>query len=127
VSADRFVTDFVARLRAKAGDLRTYGAEGQAAACERNARDLEDEWRAWWLADLTVAQAAEESGYSEERLREMARDGALPHKKGNGPKGQLLVARRDLPRRPKATDAPVSDIGERLLRKRRKGHLRPAS
>jgi hypothetical protein len=27
-------------------------------------------WRAWWLADLTVAQAAEESGYSEERLRD---------------------------------------------------------
>jgi hypothetical protein len=118
VSADQFVADFVARLRGKAGDLRAYGAEGQAAACDRNAQHLEDEWRAWWLADLTVAQAAAESGYSEERLREMTRDGALPHKKGDGPKGQLLIARRDLPRRPVPIETPDNDIGTRLLKKR---------
>jgi hypothetical protein len=118
VSANRFVTDFVAKLRAKAGDLRTYGAEDTAKTFGQIATDLENEFLRYWLAALTVRQAAEESGYSEERLREMTRDGALPHKKGDGPKGQLLVARRDLPRRPVPIETPDNDIGTRLLKKR---------
>jgi helix-turn-helix protein len=127
VTPEEFVSGFVAQLRGKAADLRSFGASDSAQTCERNAQDLEDACRAWWLAELTVADAAKESGYSEERLRQMARDGELPHKKGDGSKGHLRIARRDLPHRPKAVEAPVSDIGERLLRKREKGILRPAS
>jgi hypothetical protein len=120
VDRDRSITE----LRVKAADLRAYGATDPAQTCERNARDLEDSFRAWWLADLTVADAAKESGYSEERLREMARDGALPHKKGQGERGHVTVARCDLPRRPRPSDSTVTSLEVRLLRKRPKPTLR---
>jgi len=98
VDRDRSITE----LRVKAADLRAYGATDPAQTCERNARDLEDSFRAWWLADLTVADAAKESGYSEERLREMARDGALPHKKGQGQRGDVTVCPLRSPTSPQA-------------------------
>jgi hypothetical protein len=117
VSAERFVTDFVARLRARAADLRAYGAEGPAQTCERAAQDLESDFRTWWLAGLSVSEAAEESGYSEDGLREMVRDGKLPAEKGAGAKGHLLIPRCHLPRRPPPPAATVSSIEERLLRR----------
>jgi hypothetical protein len=116
VSADRFIAGFVARLRAKAADLRAYGAMDPAVTCERNAQDLEEAFRAWWLAQLNVAEAADESGYSEERLREMARDGRLPHRKGEGSRGHITLARCDLPQRPKSRLTPrIQAIEERLV------------
>lgn len=124
MSADRFVGDFLAKLRAKSADLRAYGASAPAQACEQVATELEADWRAWWLAGLTVSEAATESGYSEERLREMARDGTLPHEKGEGSRGHLTIARRDLPRRPKPTPAPVSSLEQRLLHPRPQAPLR---
>jgi hypothetical protein len=116
VSADQFVTDFVAKLRAKAGDLRAYGAADSAVTCERNAQDLEDAWRAWWLTELPVSEAAEESGYTEDGLREMVREGKLPARKGAGAKGHVLIPRCHLPRRPTPPAAAVSSIEERLFR-----------
>lgn len=127
MTAEEFVAGFVARLRSKATDLRSYGATDPAQTSERIAQDLEDAFRSWWLADLTIADAASESGYSEERLRQMTRDGELPHKKAEGTKGHLTICRRDLPRRPVPIDTPISDIGTRLLGKRQKPILRPAS
>lgn len=122
--ADHFVADFVAKLRAKATDLAAY-APDPARTCEKVATDLEADFRAWWLAGLTVGEAAKESGYSEERLREMARDGILPHHKTEGTKGHLSIARCDLPRRPKPPESTVASLEARLLGKR--PPLRPAS
>jgi hypothetical protein len=124
MSANRFVVDFLAKLRAKSAELRAYGASDSAQACEHVAAELEADWRAWWLAGLTVAEAAAESGYSEERLREMARDGTLPHRKGDGSRGHLTIARRDLPRRPRLGPAPVSSLEQRLLHPRPPAPLR---
>jgi hypothetical protein len=124
---DQFVEAFVARLRSKAADLRAYGATDPAQTCDRNAQDLEESFQAWWLAELTVSEAAKESGYSEERLREMARTQEIPSRKGEGAKGHLTICRRDLPRRPHLTPDRLDDIGTRLLQKRQKRHLRPAS
>jgi hypothetical protein len=124
MTAEEFVGEFVAKLRAKAAELRSYGALAPAQTCERNAQDLEDSCRGWWLAELTVADAAKESGYSEERLRQMARDGDLPHAKAEGSRGHVLIARCDLPRRPKPPVSPMSSIQERLLGKRPRTSLR---
>lgn len=114
---DRFVEGLLAKLRAKSADLRACGAPDAAQAFAYVATEVEADWRAWWLAGLTVSEAAEESGYSEERLREMAREGTLPHQKGDGTRGHLSIARRDLPRRPKPATAPASSLEQRLLRK----------
>lgn len=116
MSTEGFVGDFATRLRAKGAELREYGASEAGQACERIALDLEEAFRTWWLARLTVSEAAAESGYSEERLREMAREGSLPHGKGEGSRGHLTLARCDLPRRPKSR-APASLLAleERLM------------
>jgi hypothetical protein len=117
VSPERFVGDFLAHVRAEAANLRGYGASDQAQAVERVAQHLEDRFRSWWLAELTVTDAARESGYSEERLRQMARNGDLPHTKGEGAKGHVLIARCDLPRRPTPPAARITSIEDRLLRR----------
>lgn len=127
VTFEEFFADEVARLRSKATDLARYGCIEAAGTCEANATDLEAAFRGYWLAELTISDAARESGYSEERLRQMARDSEIPSKKGDGPKGHLSICRRDLPRRPVPVETPVSDIGTRLLGKRQKPILRPAS
>jgi hypothetical protein len=126
MTTDRFIGEFVAKLRAKAGELRAYGAGDAAQTSERVAQDLEDSFRSWWLAELTVSEAAKESGYSEERLREMARAGTLPHRKGEGERGHVVIARCDLPRRPKSHQSTVTCLEARLL-KPRKAPLRSAS
>ena len=118
MSAERFVEDFIAKLRAKSRELRQYGASASARACQRIAQDLDEEFHNWWLAGLSVGEAANESGYSPERLREMARDGTIPHRKGTGKKGHLVIARRDLPRRPRAIESEESSLEERLLNPR---------
>jgi hypothetical protein len=121
---ERFVRGFIAQLRAKSAELRAYGAAGPAQTCERNAQDLEDAFQGWWLEELPVSEAAGESGYSEERLREMAREGTLPHTKGDGSRGHLRIARCNLPQRPKLSlDQSVNTIETRLLRPKQ-GHLR---
>lgn len=118
MSIETFMAAQVANLRAKAVDLRTYGAGPSADATERIADDLEDSFRGWWLAQLSVNEAAAESGYSPERLREMVRDHALPHQKGDGVKGHITIARCDLPRRPKPKPgAGISSLADRLLQR----------
>lgn len=118
MTAEEFVTLFVAKLRARAVSLVVYGAVEPSKTCEQVAADLEADFRAWWLADLSVADAARESGYCEERLRQMAREGELPYKKSPGEKGHLTIARRDLPRRPKPKLSTTPSLEERLLRPR---------
>jgi hypothetical protein len=124
MTPEEFICGFVAKLRAKAAELRSYGAHEPAQTCERNAQDLEDSCRVWWLAELTVAEAAKESGYSEERLRQMCRDGDLPHPKAGGSRGHVMIARCHVPRRPKAPPVVITPIEERLLGRQPRTSLR---
>jgi hypothetical protein len=126
VTPEEFIREFVANLRAKSAELTAYGAIESAKACEQVATDLGLEFQKWWLEELTVAAAASESGYSPERIREMARDGTLQHRKGEGVKGHLLIARRNLPRRPNSIETRVSSLEERLLRPRQQDLRKPA-
>lgn len=80
------VADLVGRWRHEAGILRRRGAVPQAEALESCAAELEEAVRAHTLAELTIAQAAAESGYSESQLRRR-----FP--------GQPTVRRADLPQK----------------------------
>jgi hypothetical protein len=117
VSAEWFVEEFGLWLQTEATRLRAHGVSSNAQTCDYIRTELEARFRRWWLAQLTIGEAAKESGYSEERLREMTRDGSLPHQKSNGARGHTTVARCDLPKRPKPATT-VSSLEERLLRPR---------
>ncbi len=85
------------RWREEAERLRTLEANGQAAALEQAARELDEAAAAWALEPLTISEAAVESGYSEEHLRRLARNGELPVQRNGGPKSRLYIRRGDLP------------------------------
>src|SRR5438034_10491078 len=105
-----FIAPFATELRARAVLLRDHGAAEAAAACEASAGALEQAFRDWWLADLTVSEASLESGYSSDRLRELVREGRLPDQRPPGSGGQIRIRRGDLPRRPRRTaPTPVVD------------------
>lgn len=76
----------------------------------RVADELEIAWRAWREAELTLAAAAAESGYSRDRLRELIAEGRLP---ATGEGSDLRVRRCDLPKRP----GPVTDVVESMAAK----------
>ena len=77
--------------------LRSLEAMGQAAALELAAKELEAEIERQESALLTIREAAEESGYSEEHLRRLARDGSLPFERNGSSKSKIKIRRADLP------------------------------
>jgi hypothetical protein len=119
MTPEEFVAGFVDHLHREAVTLRSYGAEAQATTCEKNADALGAQFRAFWLAELTIPEAAKECGYAADSLREMVREGTLPHRKAKGDTGSIIIVRADLPRRvkPKAEDR-VTSLAHRLLRPR---------
>lgn len=94
--------------REDAERFREYGAETLATACERHADDLEDSLREWVLEPLTVADAADESGYSERRLRELLSDGTLPNA---GRAGAPRIRRCHLPAKSGGED-PTLEVAD---------------
>lgn len=114
------LAETVARWRREAETLRAYGAKALAEACERHAEELEDAWAAYWREELTVEQAAEESGYSPGYLRDLVREGALPDPRPEGSQGRIRIRREDLPRKPAAArgeqspDSAVADLLDRI-------------
>jgi len=86
--------------RARAEELRSLAAEGQARAFERAAQDLADALAREREATLTLEQAAQESGYSADHLRHLVAEGTVPNA---GRRGAPRVRRGDLPTRPGKT------------------------
>lgn len=95
------LAELVERWRHDAERFRAYGDERGARTCELHADELERAWASWWLEKLTVAEAAEESGYSESRLYALVEEGTIPNA---GQEGAPRIPRRDLPRRPRRED-----------------------
>lgn len=97
-----------AAWRARAEDLREWAAaEAAARALEMAAAELEAALRKAADERLTMAEAAQESGYSERRLRELIAEGAIPNA---GRKGAPRIRRQDLPRRAKRTKRNGYDV-----------------
>lgn len=85
----------------QAKHLRQLGAEGQACTFEHCAKELDAALKSVADEELTIAEAAAESGYSEEQLRRLVRDEKLEAQPRAGPRGHIRIRRRNLPKRPK--------------------------
>jgi hypothetical protein len=92
------------RWRGEAGLLRRYGLESGAVMLEAHAADLETALRDQANEELTLSQAAAESGKSERRLRELLADGRLPNA---GRKYAPRIRRADLPAASPRRSAPA--------------------
>jgi hypothetical protein len=87
------------RWRADATALRRRGATGFAQLLEGCAEELEAWLQGRESEVLGLPEASEESGYSQEHLRRLVREGILPDVATDGP---IRVRRGDLPRKPRA-------------------------
>ncbi len=58
--------------------------------------------------ELTIAEAAAESGYSEEQLRRLVREEKLETQPRAGPRSHIRIRRRNLPKRPKKRESSPS-------------------
>jgi hypothetical protein len=98
--------------REEADRLRTLEAHGQAAALELAATELEAAIEASRSELLSIQQAATESGYSEEHLRRLVRQGDLPALRNGGRGSRIHVRLGDLPikRRKDGRETP-GDVG----------------
>jgi len=94
----------VARWRSEATLLRAHGAAEAAATKVRDADELEAALKMWELEELTITEAAKESGYSASRLRRL-----FP--------GRRRVPRSELPRKPQPRTA-LPDLAQDLLNDR---------
>ena len=77
-----------------------------ALLCEEILRDVEAVLGAEQASLLTLREAAARSGYSEEHLGKLIRQGALPNA---GRKGSPRVRVGDLPKKPRSTEASGSE------------------
>lgn len=86
--------------QARAADLERY-APPAAEAYRVAARELAEALQAAADKPLTLEEAAEESGYSKRRLRELVADGEIPNA---GRKHVPRIRRGDLPRKPGSSE-----------------------
>src|SRR5947208_7241555 len=92
--------DFLIRWRARQSEWARIGALVDGArVCEDMLQDFEAVTRAEDNAELSLSEAAAESGYSRDHLRRLHRFGKLPaYRKGRN----LFFRSGDLPRKPTA-------------------------
>ncbi len=108
--------------RSEAETLLRYSDERGASVCELHAQELEAAWTGWQSEELTIAQAATESGYTEDHLRQLVREGRIPDDRPQGSKAEIRVRRCDLPRKLRDQHQSVSvveDMAMTLLKARR--------
>jgi hypothetical protein len=115
----------VAAILAKAKEFReAFGAEPQACSLEWAAVLVERALRDETDQLLTLAQAAELSGYHPDSLARMVRDGQIPDLRPPNSKGMIRIRRGDLPikpGRPHTPDADVRELASRLLKRGKEG------
>lgn len=103
------VADLLARWREDAEVLRRHGRDDQADRLERRADEVERALRDRRHQELTVAEAAAESGFAEKTLRRMVREGRVPDPRPDGSRAEIRIRRADLPRKPGGGRDDVSE------------------
>lgn len=98
----------------EAATLRRRGAPRQADALESAAEELRERVSEWELEALTVAEASEETGYSESHLRSLLSEEALENV---GREGAPKVRRCDLPRKARRNGGSKTLVDEALERR----------
>jgi hypothetical protein len=96
-TVEQFASDLIGAWRDEAKILRVRGADAQATVLESCALELEEKARLFSHEEITLEQAAEESGYSYSALEKMARRGRIPNA---GLLGHPRIRRKDLPKKP---------------------------
>ena len=81
----------------EAETLERYRDERGAHLCRLHAQELEEAERTAGEELLTLAQASEVSGYSQDHLRHLITAGTIPNA---GEKGRPRIRRADLPMKP---------------------------
>jgi hypothetical protein len=105
--------------RADADILERRGDQRGAALLRQVANELMEQVEGWQSESLTLREAAQESGYSIDRISELVLKGVVPNA---GRKGKPRVRRGDLPRKAVRREAAVAssgsnpDIGDALFR-----------
>lgn len=97
-------------------ELREFGADGHADAAQRALDLLQQRLSQAVEVPLTPRQAAKESGYTADHLRDLLRQGKLPNV---GEENAPRIRRGDLPRKPpdrEQRDSPVEVLHEKLSR-----------
>jgi hypothetical protein len=89
--------DLVRQWREDAEVFQRYEDERTARLLLAQAGQLEEALQLESNRLLSTKEAAAESGYSEEHLRRLARNGELPVQRNGGPKSRLYIRRGDLP------------------------------
>ncbi len=92
----------------QAEHLRQLGAEAQACTFEHCARELDAALKSVADEELTIAEAAAESGYSVEQLRRLVREEKLEARPRAGPRSHIRIRRSNLPKRPKKRESSPS-------------------
>jgi hypothetical protein len=109
--------ELIQEWRKRADQYEGDGAMVFAAAilC-RVADELESSLLSWQNEELSIREAAEESGYSQERLREMVREGKLPDARSQGSRASIKVRRGDLPKKARNDRSdPVEQLATAVL------------
>ena len=103
----------IADILDKAKEFReAFGAEPQARSLEWAALQVERALRDESEQLLTLAQAAELSGYHPDSLARMVRDGQIPDRRPPNSKGMIRIRRGDLPIKPGRSHTPDADVRE---------------
>lgn len=90
------LADLISSWRVQSQELRAWGAESNAQTLERAADQLEAALQEQQDELLTLRQGAEVSGYSEDHLGRLVREGKLTnHGRRNAPR----VRRGELPKK----------------------------
>ena len=107
--------DLPEKWRKKADGLRRYAPE-VANALEDCVAELEAAFAEWELEELTLQDAASESGYSYSQLQRLVADGQIPNA---GKSGAPRVRRVDVPRKPaRGTRPGAADFADEILARR---------
>lgn len=91
-----FARTRIAVWRDRARERREEGADATAALYDKVAGELQADLERFETEELSLADAMEWSGYSEDRLRVLRKE------------GKTTWTRRDLPRKPGAGGSPTS-------------------
>ena len=95
--------------RALAAQQRRLGAESQARILDFCADELTAALERAGDELLSLARAAQESGYTADHLSRMVRQGKIPN---SGRKSKPLIRRRDLPKKTLKSEAQSSFFGQ---------------
>lgn len=102
------LADLADEWRDNAAVLRQAGFDRMADTYKRHARQMETAEKARRNEQLTVAEAAKESGYSRKRLRALVREGRIPDDRDD--RGRILIRRGHLPRKPPESPDEHADL-----------------